>query len=266
MPLPFHETKTKPEAWTTSKIDFPPHLHGCPELVYVSSGALTVCIDSKEYTLQKGDLAVILPNIIHSYQSVSPSEETEIYFMICGKLSQNALLKKYAGAYVENPVSPIESFHPDVGYMFFALYEEITESPSSHIIDNYFQLLWMRLLPSLRVSSRSREPASDLAVSSLIYISEHFREPITLDVLSRELGICRFYLSRIFSHVLHVGFCEYVNTLRINYSKELLLSSDLGILDIGMRSGFQSQQSFNRVFKEMCGTTPAAYRKRSSGR
>ncbi len=266
MPLPFHETKTRSEAFVTRQMDFQPHLHGCPELVYVSSGSLTVFIDSVEYTLNAGDVAVIFPYAIHSYQSVTLPEETEIYIMICGKPAHSALLKKHAGAHIEDPVAPLTSFHPDVSYIFFALYKELTAPTSSHVIDAYFQLLWMRLLPSLTISERSREPASELAAASLVYLSEHFREPVTLDVLSRELGVCRFYLSRIFSRVLHMGFCEYVNTLRINYAKELLLSTELSVLHIGMQSGFQSQQSFNRVFKELCGITPAAYRKSSSGK
>ena len=58
-------------------------------------------------------------------------------------------------------------------------------------------------------------------------------------------------------------FYEYVNTLRVEYAKNLQLNSQYSVLDIAMQCGFQSQQTFNRVFKEICGMTPLAYRKRS---
>lgn len=263
MPLPFHENKIKTEAWSSDHIDFAPHLHACPELVYMIKGELSVQIDTAEYTMKKGDFAVIFPNVIHSYHSITPPEETELRLMICGKASQNMILKNYPHAELKHPILPMDSLHADVAYIFNALYREIREFPDSHVTDTYFQLFWMRLLPSLSITEKSREPISDLAASSLLYISEHFREPISLDTLSRELGVCRFYVSRIFSQVLHVGFCEYVNTLRVNYAKELLITSDLGILEIAMQSGFQSQQTFNRAFKEICGVTPAFYRKNS---
>lgn len=264
MPLPFHENKTKTEAWTSQSIDFAPHLHACPELVYMVSGELSVQIDTLEYTMKKGDFAVIFPNVIHSYRTLTTPEETEIRFMICGKASQNIILKNYAHAELKNPIIKLDSLHEDVSYIFDALYREIRNVPDSHITDAYFQLFWMRLLPSLSITEKEREPASDLAASSLLYISEHFREPITLDSLSRELGVCRFYVSRIFSKILHVGFCEYVNTLRVNFAKELLITTDQSILEIAMLSGFQSQQTFNRAFKQISEVTPAAYRKNLS--
>ena len=71
----------------------------------------------------------------------------------------------------------------------------------------------------------------------------------------------RFHISRIFTQVLHTGFYEYVNALRINYAKELLLDSEYKILDIAEMSGFQSQQTFNRIFRDFCGMPPSAYRK-----
>jgi len=102
---------------------------------------------------------------------------------------------------------------------------------------------------------------TDLPTAVISYISEHFCEPLSLEILSKELGVCRFYLSRIFTQVLHTGFHEYVNTLRIDQAKKLLENTRDSILDVAIQCGFQNQQTFNRVFKEICGITPSAFRK-----
>ena len=103
--------------------------------------------------------------------------------------------------------------------------------------------------------------ASSFLTAVISYISEHFCEPLSLEILSKELGVCRFYLSRIFTQVLHTGFHEYVNTLRIDQAKKLLENTRDSILDVAIQCGFQNQQTFNRVFKEICGITPSAFRK-----
>lgn len=72
----------------------------------------------------------------------------------------------------------------------------------------------------------------------------------------------RFHISRIFTQVLLTGFYEYINALRINYAKDLLQDSEYKILDIAEMSGFQSQQTFNRIFREFCSMSPSEYRKR----
>ena len=56
-------------------------------------------------------------------------------------------------------------------------------------------------------------------------------------------------------------FKEYVNACRIKQSKEYLTSSDLSINDISAKVGFETVQSFNRVFLKKTGNTPSGYRK-----
>ncbi len=56
----------------------------------------------------------------------------------------------------------------------------------------------------------------------------------------------------------------YVRFLRINYAKELLIGTDMNIVDISLESGFDCLRSFNRVFKEETGMTPLKYCKNSA--
>lgn len=259
--IPFYEHKTEIiQGIHSQQFDYPLHLHGCPELVRVNAGTLKMQINAQKYLITEGELAVIFPNVIHSYEVVE--ENTIIDGLICGQDSNNGFPYKLRNHRVEEPVIPISSCHPDVNYIFSALLEESRSNPNTQIVNAYFQILWLRLLPSLSLSDSVQPVVPDLITNLITYIAEHFCEPLSLEVLSKELGVCRFYLSRIFTQVLHIGFREYINTFRINYAKKLLLNNQYKILDVAIQCGFQSQQTFNRVFKEICGVSPAAYRKK----
>lgn len=60
------------------------------------------------------------------------------------------------------------------------------------------------------------------------------------------------------------NFSDYVNRWRINHACALLTDperADLSVMDILLESGFNTKSAFNRCFKDVTGTTPAAYRK-----
>lgn len=250
---------------TSQQLDFPLHMHGGPELLRVRSGYLKVWVLDREYDVKAGNMIVIFPNISHSYQTISAEEDTFIDLIICKHDTNNGFPTSLIGCNITNPIQPITQLHPDVDYLFSSLLTEINscnEKQNSTLISTILQLFWLRLLPQLDIVPGSMlTSANHLSTAVISYISQHFTEPLSLDIISKELGICRYYLSRIFTQVLHTGFHEYVNTLRIDYAKKLLLNTQDSILDIAIQCGYQNQQTFNRVFKNLCGVSPSIYRK-----
>lgn len=56
-------------------------------------------------------------------------------------------------------------------------------------------------------------------------------------------------------------YSQYLNHLKISYAKNLLITTDLKIDRIGSECGFCSESNFLRVFKQVTGTSPLAYRR-----
>ena len=83
---------------------------------------------------------------------------------------------------------------------------------------------------------------------------------MSLDRMARDLGISRFTLSRVFSGTFHRNFNQFLNEQRLNYVTIHLECSDGSITDICMNAGFESQRTFNRVFRERYRMTPREYR------
>ena len=88
---------------------------------------------------------------------------------------------------------------------------------------------------------------------------------LSLESVSGKLGLTAPYLSRIFAEHQPPGFLDYLNRYRLEQAKLLLIETGETVGDIGLRVGFNSPQSFIRVFKRYEGETPGQFRTRMKG-
>ena len=58
---------------------FPPHIHQLIEMVYIKSGTLELGVGKELYHMEKGDFAVVFPNVIHHYQVFGKDENKALY-------------------------------------------------------------------------------------------------------------------------------------------------------------------------------------------
>jgi len=96
------------------------------------------------------------------------------------------------------------------------------------------------------------------------YIQLHFRDPISIEELSRLCNIPIRQYQRKFKQVFNVSPKEYIIRHRIYYACEALRNTTKDIAKIGIDAGFYDQSSFTRQFKKHMKTTPLKYRKQTS--
>lgn len=95
----------------------------------------------------------------------------------------------------------------------------------------------------------------------LAYIEIHYRDiDIGQTLVADTFKMSSYTLSRIFKKQVGVGFAEYINSKRIEYAKELLLTTSLSVRDISAMAGFSSDGYFCKIFKATVGVTPASFR------
>lgn len=95
----------------------------------------------------------------------------------------------------------------------------------------------------------------------LNYIQEHYAEPITLTEVAKRFHFNPSYLSSYFSANNSEGFSEYLNKIRVDKAKEMLVSTNESISEISDQVGYSDQSYFTKVFKKMTGISPSQYRK-----
>ncbi|MFB9328422.1 helix-turn-helix domain-containing protein [Paenibacillus aurantiacus] len=92
------------------------------------------------------------------------------------------------------------------------------------------------------------------------YIHKHIDEPLPLERLARVAAYSPYHFTRIFKERVGLPPLYYVSSHRLSRAKELLLSTNLSIRDIGLEIGQQSLGTFTSRFTERVGMTPAQFR------
>lgn len=125
----------------------------------------------------------------------------------------------------------------------------------------YLLLLLAVLAENSAVLSEKPEIAGYNYVSEAIdYMHKNYSDPISLDRVAREVSLSPKYFSKLFKRVSGHSFVSYLNYLRIEKAKELLLGTTLTVTYIALECGFDSFPTFSRQFKSICGCTPSAFR------
>ena len=256
---PSYEEKTEKFSMIRKKPHHvPPHLHNAIELVYVTKGELELGVGYELYHMEKGDFAVVFPDLIHHYQVFS-KESNEVY-QIYASLELSgpfmALLQKKCP---ENPVIKKENLPYEIKNSLECL---ISGEKVNEIVGQaYLQIILYQCNNMLQFIEKDRVGSNDLIYSVMTYLLSHFQEELTLTSVANHFGIGKYHLSRIFSNVLGIHFTAYLNALRMNYAKHLLHNSDMNITTIAIECGYHNQQTFNRIFKERNKCTPKEYKK-----
>ena len=128
---------------------------------------------------------------------------------------------------------------------------------SKEIMQGYLTVIFGKLLALLELQDAKNDAARDI----LMYIHEHYCEPISRTDIAHALGYTESYISHLFSDTMKTSLPDYINALRIEDAKELLGSTDMSISQIVGSLGFGSIRNFSRAFHKHTSTTPKDYRK-----
>jgi len=98
------------------------------------------------------------------------------------------------------------------------------------------------------------------------YVATSMSGPISLSDLAEVAGLSRMHFAAQFRRSTGLRPHEYVQSRRIDYARQLLVVSDLSVIEIALSAGFANQAHFSRVFKRFTGATPSAWRALHRGR
>jgi AraC family transcriptional regulator len=93
-----------------------------------------------------------------------------------------------------------------------------------------------------------------------IYISEHITENIRVEHLAALVHMSPSHFARAFKKATGSPPHFYLTTERLTLAKWMLSSSQVPLVDVAARTGFQTQQHFTEVFHRYTGMTPRAFR------
>lgn len=92
------------------------------------------------------------------------------------------------------------------------------------------------------------------------YIETNLTSEISFEKIARIAGCSSFHFQRLFSFITDIPISEYIRRRRMTLAAYELQNSDIKIIDLAMKYGYTSPNSFTRAFQTMHGVTPSMAR------
>ncbi|VEU80586.1 AraC family transcriptional regulator [Haploplasma axanthum] len=97
------------------------------------------------------------------------------------------------------------------------------------------------------------------------YIEDNISDDIAIDELSELAGLSEFYFQRLFTRLVKKPVKEYIKLRRLAIASNELKNKENRIIDIALKYGFNSHETFTRTFKRNYKVTPEEYRNSDCG-
>lgn len=246
---------------------FYPQVHDFYELSLVIEGKLNMTVDNWKQDIRRGTLLLLRPGDVHSrapagesiYINIAfPSKLIKDMFVYLDKPVGEGLITEAEGPLIVSlsaaEITLLQTRLERLNLIPVNKPEEVCTQLRLLMLDVVMQ----HILPLVERGSEMSCPVWLGALAKKLEDPENFS--CTLGELSEMSGRTKEHLCRSFRKYFGVAPTEYINAKRLNYAANLLLHSDMKVVDVAFASGFQSLSRFYHAFREEFGTSPLDYR------
>ena len=239
------------------------HIHQFCEIEMVTEGEIEITVSGKKHIARAGDIALIPPFKVHSFHTpnnVKMLIMTLPNFFLPASVTFDELTAE-RDKFVFHASEPLWDYLIATEFDKTRTRRSFSFPEDQTLVHRLQASIHLILSEFLSVTEAREVSASENTLSRiLLYVATHFTEDITLATIGEALGYNPKYISTCFSAIDGVSFREFLNSLRIERAKSLLLAGEGTVLSIALDCGFKNESTFHRVFLESTGVTPAKYR------
>jgi AraC family transcriptional regulator, arabinose operon regulatory protein len=215
----------------------------------------------KTYRVKEGSAMLLLKGVPHEYYAISPTWIVD--WVVFDGHQVEPFLRQIAGIttssalYVSNPelfLGKIQSMI-DTEQAVFTLKGLQRSSILYSLLTDIVQYASVHPNNSATTLNSKLKPLLD-------YIDENYNKPLTLEAMAGVAGITPQHLCTVFKKTTNIRIFQYINSVRIKKSKELLLHHPMmQVKEIAYSAGFEDANYFCSVFKKHEQLTPNQFRK-----
>lgn len=226
------------------------HQHGCPELNLVMSGSLVYRVDGREELLEAhaGQLIVLPAGVPH--ELIQTSEDVALWVI---ELNGVATIPGFAEAGALTPDSQWKK-------STIAEARRLWLRPPAHEALEIQTELWKSFLSFESPSRAPRQESLHPAVVRAKDVCELcVDEDLDIARLARHAGLSASRLAHLFAEQVGVTPLQYRNFARVQHFIRTYAGDEGDLLRAALRAGFGSYAQFHRVFRQVCGKSPAMH-------
>ncbi|MCU7490169.1 MAG: AraC family transcriptional regulator [Ignavibacteria bacterium] len=246
-----------------------PHYHDFYEIFIITKGSVIHKINGQRERLTEGTLVFIRPEDRHYYEK-SESEVCELLNLAFPKKAVSELFSYLGKGFMperlllaEKPPYVLLS-GAEKNFVVEKL-EQLNVIPRKNKEEIKTRLrvllleIFTRYFPLEKAEEKSSVPQWLRGLCTIMQEKENFIKG--LPVLQELSHRSPEHLCRVFKKYLNTTPTEFINDLRLNYAANVLSSTDLEIIDVSARAGFENLSHFYHLFKERYSVSPGEFRK-----
>ena len=240
-------------AWYADNNHFITHFHSTIELAYVESGVICAIQDGVSHQVSAGHLIVNSSYMVHGYSSPENSR-----IIVC--TIPLSTLPKFRNLLRQHSFD--QSIVDARGMKECRRLMRMMAANSANVsfVNCLAEALIAFLIDNIGLRENTSDAETDLIKRLLIYLQEHFTEPVTVSDTASYFGYSAGRFSHIFNERIGCSFTRYVNSLRVEQARQLLSQGGMTLIEIATACGFSSIRTFHRVYKDFTGETPRTAR------
>lgn len=231
-----------------------PHIHSYFELTSIVENSTYTKIGDSEFIISAGDAILLPPGTVHSHRKHKTSEYRDICISFTvEKLPIESKVSKYDIFY-----TTLQQIRP---YSFDAHIETLKCTKNLHTSQAIFLQWLFSLLENWNSNDLSFRPPNATVTMIKEYINNNYSQNFRTENLSKALNISYRHLARIFKQETNMSIVDFLNSVRLEHAKNLLLQTDLPISDIAVQTGYDNIYYFSKIFKKNFFISPSQFRK-----
>lgn len=252
------------------------HFHNCVEFGLCWKGEGVLAVEDRCYSYSAGDFTILPPYASHITHRVEGKTDAQSEYLYC---CPRQLLEGFSPGFL-NCLGRFDNNTPDFPYVIHA-----KDMPAAHTLfleilaelrdckPNYqdavrglfaaFTASLLRVVPLQQGQTKPTELSRRIfSLSAAVqYVQTHYAQQIPIEVLADACFMSLTNFRRLFKSAMGCSPLQYITQVRIQKAQELLYTTEMSVLDISLKTGFETLSTFNRHFLDIVGTPPLQWRK-----
>lgn len=259
----YHQTPHSP------RYEMQYHWHTHYEIIRILSGTFHLNLEKTTKVYHPGDIIFISSGVLHGgtpYDCVYECIVFDLQILLkdthaCARIIRDIIDHKITVyPLLSEKSKKISSIVEDICYALSAKqpgYEFMVQGSLYHLLGT---ILEEKLYQKVRQDNVAAGRIASLK-SVLVYISDNYSTPITLETLSKIAGMNPKYFCRYFRSMTERTPIDYLNYYRIECACEMLSTKDITIKEAAISCGFNDESYFIKTFHKYKGITPKQFMK-----
>lgn len=258
----------------TNNFYFAGESHDFWEFIYVDKGSVDICMDDKQITLKKGDIAFHRPNEFHkvstfghtapnlvviSFESHSPLMEFFCCQVLKTEQRERSLLADVlieAKRLFESPL--------DDPYLTEMIRKDDAPIGTEQLIKIHLEQFLIHLVQRYTLEEEkdleySPQNTTEIFKRVTAYMEDNITKHLTIEQICWDNMIGRTKLQKIFHVETGIGIIDYFSKMKISAAKHMIRDGKLNFSQISEQLGYSSIHYFSRQFKKITGMSPSDY-------